>query len=116
MGLNYFSASIVVGNTTTDTIILGENNTPVGLTTQANITSGSLTFLVSKDNQTFLPLYDSDSNEISLTVTSASRAYELLPLQTWAWRFMKIREGTSASSVAQASSNTLFTIVTRKIQ
>lgn len=115
MGLNYKSGSIVVGQTRSNAIILGENNTPVGITTGSNITGTALTFLVSNDNITYLPLYNSDSTEISLTVTTAARSYELQPLETWGWRFMKIREGNSASSVAQATVDTLFTVVTRKL-
>ena len=115
MGLNYLSASVVVGQTTSNRIILGENNTPVGITTGSNITGTVLTFLVSNDNITYVPLYDDTSTEDSLTVTTDARAYSFLPTQTWPWRFIKIREGNSASAVAQATVNTLFTIVSKKL-
>ena len=114
MGLRYISGSIVAGQTTSSRFILGETNTPIGITTGSNITGTKLSFLVSNDNITYLPLYDATSTEVSLTVTTAARAYELEPLNTWAWRFMKVYAGVSASAVAQAVS-TYFTIITKNI-
>lgn len=115
MGLNYISGSIVVGQTTSNALILGENKTPLGITTGSNITATALTFLVSTDGLTYYPLYDNTSTEVSLTVTTAARAYSMQPLNTWSWRYLKVREGNSASAVAQKTVDTLFTLVTGKL-
>ena len=115
MGLNYFSGSVAVGQTMSRPFNLGENKTPVGITTGSNITGTALTFLVSNDNVTYVSLYDETSTEVSLTITTAARGYALPLPQTWPWKFMKVRLGTSASSVAQTLVTTNFTLVTRAI-
>jgi hypothetical protein len=69
-----------------------------------------LTFLVSLDGVTFYPAYDETSTEISLTTTTAARAYRLHPsLIMWPW--LKVREGTSASAVAQKTVDTTFNFI-----
>ena len=113
MGLNYFSGSVGVGDTTSRPFNLGENKTPVGFTTGSNISGSLISFLVSNDGVTYVPLYDETSTEVSLTITTAARGYVFVPQEVWAWKFMKVRLGTSASSVAQKIVTTNFTLVTR---
>ena len=113
MGLNYFSGSVGVGDTTSRPFNLGENKTPVGFTTGSNISGSLISFLVSNDGVTYVPLYDETSTEVSFTITTAARGYILEPQNSWPWKFMKIRLGTSASSKAQAAVTTNFTLVTR---
>lgn len=97
--------TIPVGQTTSGSIFLNEGAL-IGLAISGSIITGSLvTFLVSNDNGVnFNSLYDADSAEVSLTVTSASpRNYALNPTHFIGWDIVKLRLGTSASAVAQAT-------------
>lgn len=105
------SASIVVGNTTTNPIQLN-SYIPTGLIISGSVvTSSALTFLVSDDGTTYYPLYDDLSSEVSLVDANVARAYKLDATVFSAWNFMKIREGNSASAVAQATYNALFKLI-----
>ncbi len=105
----FISGSIVVGQTTTNPIQLNEGIL-VGFTTGSNITATALTFLVSKDGtDTYLPLYDSTGTEVSFTVTTAARSYSTDIKTMLPWRWIKLREGTSASAVTQKVVDTLVT-------
>lgn len=91
-----------IGDTTTGTICLS-GAVPVGLIVSgSSLTASKLTFLVSNDNSSFYSLYDQTS-EISVTTGSYLRAYSLDWTKMQGWKFMKIRSGTSASAVAQAT-------------
>lgn len=99
------SASIVIGNTTSNPIVLNQM-TPVGLLTSASVITGtSITFLVSDDGTTYVPLYDDTSTEVALTFSGSPRAWNLPVKSFFGWTFMKIRLGTSASAKAQATYN-----------
>jgi hypothetical protein len=109
------SGSFVLGNTTTNTFIMGENHCPIGFSSGSTLNGTTMTFLVSdSDSGPFLPLYDDNSIEVSLTITTAARAYRLDPLDFWPWSRIKLRLGTSASAVA-ATSTTAVSLYTRDI-
>lgn len=96
-------ATITVGSTESSFIRLNER-AATGLIVTGSVISGSLvSFLVSNDGVSYYPLYDSSSTEVSLVVTSASRAYNLNPEAFMGWNFIKVRLGTSASAKAQAT-------------
>ena len=97
------SASIVVGNTTSNAIVLNEM-TPVALMTTGSVITGtSITFVVSTDGTTYVPLYDETTTEVSLTFAGSPRAWNLPVKSFLGWTFMKVRLGTSASAKAQAT-------------
>ena len=105
------SASIVVGNTTSNAIVLNQM-TPVSLMTSASVITGTaITFLVSTDGTTYVPLYDETSTEVSLTAAASSRAWGLAIKAFFGWPFMKIRLGTSASAKAQATYDAPFSLL-----
>jgi hypothetical protein len=109
------SGSIVVGGTMTNVITLSEFQA-LGITTASNVTASTLTFLVSLDGTTFYDLYDETSTEVSITTSaSANRAYRLNVPSLLGWNKFKIREGTSASPVAQQTNNVVFNVVTAKL-
>jgi hypothetical protein len=108
------SGSIVVGQSQSNAVKLNEL-TAVGLTTGSNITASTLSFLVSTDGNTFYPLYDSTSTEVTISASSVARSYTLDPAVFYPWNFLKVREGNSASAVLQATVNTLFTINSKLI-
>lgn len=110
MNRQYVSASVVVGNTTTNPISLN-SWVPTSLIVSGSVLTGtSLTFVVSDDNVTYYPLFDETSTEVSLTFAGSPRAYNLNPSNFWGWNFLKIREGTSASAKAQATYDALLKI------
>lgn len=105
-------ATILIGNTQSNSIFLNET-VPTGFIVSGSVITGSLvSFLVSTDNTNFYPLYDNTSTEVSLVVTSASRAYSLSPEAFMGWGFVKFRLGTSASAKAQATYNAELKIIT----
>jgi hypothetical protein len=100
------SGTFVVGQSQTSFVKLNDK-VLTGIIISGSTTTGSLvTFLVSNDNITFYPLYDSTSAEVSLTVTDAARAYNLNPEVFMAWNYIKARLGTSASAVLQTDQDT----------
>jgi hypothetical protein len=101
------TGSIVVGQTQSNAIQLNEG-TLCGITTGSNVTGTVMTFMVSDDGTSFFPLYDPTSTEVSLTITTAARAYSLSLQNFYPWNFVKARLGNSASSVAQATVNTFI--------
>jgi len=97
--------TIPVGQTTSGSIFLNEGAL-TGLYIAGSVVTGTtLTFLVSNDNgANFGALYTSGSTEVSLAVTSASvRSYALNPGDFRGFDVIKLRLGTSASAVAQAT-------------
>jgi hypothetical protein len=106
--MRVISTTIEAGETQTESIPQNEQAL-VGVTAGSNITAENIGFLVSLDGNNFSPLYDelfSSSVEV-LCDTSASyiRAFVFDPLVMYPWTHIKIREGTSASAVAQSASD-----------
>jgi hypothetical protein len=94
-----------VGDTISSSISLN-GWTPTGIIISgSSLTASKLTFLVSNDNSNFYSLYD-QTTEVSVTTGSYLRAYSLDWTKMQGWKFMKIRSGTSASAVAQATIKT----------
>ena len=112
--LRPISGSFAIGSSTTDPITL-DQYTLCGVTTGSTLSSTSLTFLVSSDGTTYYPLYDDTGTEILITTTTAARAFALQPQQFFPWGFVKLRQGTSASAVLQASNNTNVSFLLRSI-
>jgi hypothetical protein len=96
--------NLTLGIGATETSVIGLNGAvPVGIVVSgSSLTASKLTFLVSNDNSNFYSLYDQTA-EISVTTGSYLRAYSLDWTKMQGWKFMKIRSGTSASAVAQAT-------------
>jgi hypothetical protein len=95
------SGTFVVGQSQTGIIKLNER-VLTGVIISGSTTTGSLvTFLVSNNGTNFYPLYDSTGTEVSLTVTTAARAYNLNPEVFMPWNYVKARLGTSGSAVLQ---------------
>jgi hypothetical protein len=104
------SASIVVGQSTSNPIVLN-SYTPSNLSTSASVVTGTtITFLVSHDGTNYMPLYDDTSTEVSLTAAASARAWGLKPGAFFGWSYLKVRLGTSASAKLQATYNLPMTI------
>jgi hypothetical protein len=108
--------TIVTGSTVTDSIKLNELML-VGLISTGSYMSGSMvSFLVSIDDVTFLPLYNSDGTEVTFSSTNGKiQAWALDPNDFYAWNFIKVREGTSASAIAQATQPLPLKIVAKAV-
>jgi hypothetical protein len=99
------SGTFVVGQSQTDPIMMNER-VLTGFVVSDNVISGSLiSFLVSVDGTNYFPLLDNNSTEVTLTVSTTPKAYNLNPELFMAWDFIKARLGTSASAINQTSAN-----------
>lgn len=107
-----FTAGSTATGTQTGVVTLNERTLTGFIVSASTITGTKISFIVSRNNVDFYPLYDSDSTEVVLTVTSACRAYNLNPTTFMPWDHVKARLGTSASGVAQATYNTQVEFVT----
>ncbi len=82
-----------------------------GVAIPANWTNASLTFQMSPDNGTnWYSLIDQDGSEIT-AVPTASSCIMLDPKGFASLQYLKIRSGTAASPVLQATASTLKLIV-----
>lgn len=97
--------NFLIGQTTSGSISLNAGMLTGITITGSKVTGTSITFTVSQDGSNFYPLYDSDSTEVSLTVTTAARSYNVEPRIFIGWPWVKARLGNSASAVAQATAN-----------
>jgi len=108
------TGSFVIGNTTTNPIVLNEL-TLTGITTGSNLSGSLVSFLVSNDNTTYAPLYNDSSVEVTLNVTTAARSYALDSKNFFPWSFVKLRQGASASAIAQTTVNSFVDFSLKKL-
>lgn len=85
----------------------------VGVKTPATWTTANLTLQASTDNTSFLDMYDGDGNEVTVTA-GADRYINLNPADFASLRFIKLRSGTSGSTVSQTGNRTL-TLICRPV-
>jgi hypothetical protein len=78
----------------------------MGLIVPSDFDGTSISFQVSVDSGAYVPLYDITNTQVVMTV-AAGRAYDL-PGELMVWRYFKLVCGT-----AQATTNTVFTLVLR---
>ena len=102
MALQFIKNSdFVVGSSETSAVQLNEG-TLAGITiTGSSLTATSVTFLGSTDGTNFYPLYDEESEEVTLTTGSVARGYSVDTNTFFPWNWIKAREGTSSSPVNQ---------------
>jgi len=74
-------------------------------------TDAAVTFAVSMDGTTFDPVFNPDGTEFTLTAPVGNPAPRFVPLapfiDTFGWRFIKVRSGTSGAAVNQAAARTV---------
>lgn len=83
--------------------------TLVGLVLPALWTTASVSFAVSLDGTTYVPLYD-ESGELVITTADASRAIRLDPAKFVGWLYVKVRSGTAGAPVNQAGARVISTV------
>lgn len=111
------TAVIANGASLSGTIDLGAGERQlVGIQMPAAWTAASLTFAVSHDGVTFVPLYW-DGAEYTIAAAggaAASLGVSLEPSAFAGWPFVKVRSGTAASAVNQGAERTLV-VLTRAV-
>lgn len=108
-------ATIASGASLSDAIHLDERQL-VGIQMPAAWTAASLTFAVSADGVTFVPLYW-DGAEYTIAAAggaAASLGVSLEPSAFAGWPFVKVRSGTSGTPVNQGAERTLV-VLTRAV-
>lgn len=106
-----FQVAIAAGASLSGAVDLGEL-TAGAIILPADWTAASLTFLVSADGVTYVPLYG-DGIEIAYPV-STSICIRLYPSEWASFRYLKVRSGTASAPVAQVLARTL-TIIARPV-
>ena len=106
------SPVIASGASVSGAAAIGEK-TLVGIVIPAAWTAAVITFQVSTDTVNYYELYDGAGNEVTLTV-GAGQFIQIDPTKFRGINLFKLRSGTAASPVNQASAVTL-TLVTRTI-
>jgi hypothetical protein len=69
----------------------------LGIVTPAALTGTTITFQVSADGTTYVPLYDGTNTLVSFTV-AVSRGYYLDPIIFASWRFVKLVSGAAEAA------------------
>lgn len=89
------SAVITIATSTTVSaaVDLGAN-TITGIQMPAAFTGTALTFQVSSDGSTYVPLYDASSTQYSMPV-GPSRGYSIDPAVFAGWPYVKVVSGTT---------------------
>lgn len=73
-----------------------------GIEMPASWTAAGLSFEVSSDGVTYRPLTDDAGAEKTLVV-AASKAVQFTLAEGFAWRYLKLRSGTSSAAVNQGA-------------
>lgn len=110
--IEFQTANIAAAASLSPEVALGEK-TLVGIVIPAGWTAASITFQATPDDMNFYELYDGAGNEVTLT----GAAGQLVQIDPTKWRGItgiKVRSGTLASPIAQASAVTL-TLITRTV-
>lgn len=111
------TTTIALGSATSGSVDLGAWTycafvMPSAWTTSATSTPATLTFQTSTDDTTWGNLYDDYGNEVTCYATASynvslnTNLVNLLP-----WRYVKIRNGTSALPATQAAARTILFLV-----
>ena len=108
------SGSIAIGSSTTDPVVMNQM-TLCGIITGSTLSASTLSFLVSNDGDTYYPLFGTSGSEITISASPMARGYALETGNYFPWQFVKLREGTSASAVLQASNNADVTFLLRSL-
>jgi hypothetical protein len=107
------TATIDSGKSLSDAITLDPAHYAFAIAMPDSWTAANLTFQVSHDGATWKDLYDDEGNEV-LVYAAASRMIRLYPEEWAAFKYLKIRSGTSGSAVNQGADRTLI-ILTRPV-
>lgn len=78
------------------------------------ITNAAITFAVSQDGSTYVPLYHATAEYTPLSASTGARASSLALDAMRAWNFIKVRSGTAASPVNQGADRAI-TLLLREV-
>lgn len=118
LNLSAKTASIANNESLSGGVDGGEGRALVGLQTPAAWTAAAITFDVSTDNTTFVPLFDSIGAEVIVPsasiATNAARGFALDPAAFVGWRYVKVRSGINGTVVAQGAARSV-TLIFREV-
>jgi len=86
----------------------------VGIGMPAVWTAAAITFQVSKDGVTFRDVFNVDGTEFKLTTPLADQFIPLAPLDTYGWRYIRLRSGLKSATVAQGAAR-VVDLITRDL-
>ena len=109
-------ATIANGASLSDGICV-EGSILVGIIMPGVWDAANLTFQVSMNDEGYINAYDSAGEEETFTVTAVSTYIGINPNLTAGWRWIKVRSGTAAVPVAQATGEDprLIELIARRI-
>ena len=84
-----------------------------GIVMPAAWTAADLTFQVSLEGSTFVPLYDANGVEVSVKA-AASRQIQVQPADFAGVRYLKLQSGLTGATVNQAADRAV-TLITRSV-
>lgn len=93
----------------------GKGKTLVGVEMPSAWTAAALSFMVSNDGSTYVPLYDQGVEVTipsSLIGTAEARSFALDPTQFLGFRYVKVRSGVNGAAVNQGAER-VITLVWR---
>lgn len=96
---NFETLTVLSGQTESNALSLESNlfsKNFVAFITPANLTSTSISFKVSHDGSTFVPLKDATNNLVTITVNNAAAAYN--SFDTRAFRHIKLVCGSAEAA------------------
>lgn len=113
------SVTIASGASLSDAIQVQDVDRPsalravVAVQMPASWTTGSVTFAVSADGSTYVPLYwdGSEYEVVAAGGAAASLGFSVEPAVFAGWPFVKVRSGTSGTPVNQAGDRVLSVVV-----
>lgn len=102
------TVTITTGTSLSAAVSLG-GGVPLAIQMSAAFTGTQLTFQTSHDGVTYQNLYDDAGTEVTVTVAVSTNC--ALPASIMAaWRYLKVRSGTSATPTVEAGTRTLALI------
>jgi len=118
MKVFYREATIPSGSSLSNTVDLGEEYNPgvykvLAIQMPDEWTTARITFSVSYDGETFVPLYwNGDLYEIDASGgSSASRGISVEPSAFAGWPYVKIRSGKKSAEIQQAGERQLKVLI-----
>lgn len=95
----------------------GKGKTLAGVQTPSAWTAAALSFEVSADGTTYVPLYDAGGEVYvpsALIATGAARGFALDPTLFMGWRYVKARSGLNGATVNQGAQR-VITLIWRPV-
>ena len=114
--LNLMTATAAIANngSLSGAVDAGDGRTLIGLETPGAWTAAAISFDVSADGTTYVPLYDTTGAEVNIPsasiATNAARGFALDPVSFVGWRYVKVRSGLNGATVNQGGARSVVLV------